>query len=97
MTDNTLNWERLDKNETIEELIRKINYNFSQFGMHNGGTPGKDGKDGTQGIYGTSRVGIHTVTNDELLNKANEKGLSIEEITFPLNPTLNVISTPLVV
>ena len=24
MTDNTLNWERLDKNETIEELIRKI-------------------------------------------------------------------------
>ena len=83
MADNTLMWERLDKNETIEELIRKINNNFSQFAMHNGGSPGQAGKDGFSASVLMNRCSVHSVTQDDIVRRVNELGnSSVDDITF---------------
>ena len=83
MADNTLMWERLDKNETIEELIRKINNNFSQFAMYNGGSPGQAGKDGFSASVLMNRCSVHSVTQDDIVRRVNELGnSSVDDITF---------------
>lgn len=58
---NQLSWTPIDKNDNISELIEKINYNFSQFAMYNGGTPGADGADGAEGMVTKSRCIIHAI------------------------------------
>ena len=61
---NQLSWTPIDKNDNISELIEKINYNFSQFAMYNGGTPGADGADGADGMVTKSRCIIHAIPSN---------------------------------
>jgi microcystin-dependent protein len=61
---NQLSWTPIDKNDNISELIEKINYNFSQFAMYNGGTPGADGADGADGMITKSRCIIHAIPSN---------------------------------
>ena len=62
---NQLSWTPIDKNDNISELIDKINHNFSQFAMYNGGTPGADGADGVDGMVTKSRCTIHAIPYTE--------------------------------
>lgn len=76
---NQLSWTPIDKNDNISELIDKINHNFSQFAMYNGGTPGADGADGTDGMVTKSRCIIHAIKSE---NTSGDSGYTEDECLY---------------
>lgn len=98
MADNTLNIKTIDKGDTLEELVKKINYNFENIVSHGGGTAGKDGSKGDTGssIKGdTGPIGytpvfkLQTIDGEQHLvitkfeqRNADEKNVDLGQINY---------------
>lgn len=79
--ENPLSWEIIDKNDKIEDLINKINYNFHQFAIRNGGAVGAPGQNGNDGFITMSRCGIHGIPKDDA-NEHFDEDNNTYEISF---------------
>ena len=67
---------KIDNSDTIAEMVRKINDNFSNIAMHGGGP---EGKQGSQGIDGVDGVGYSVILSSPCVYiKCDENWNSID-------------------